>query len=118
MAGACASLRSPEPPVPNVGDSLLARRQLEETIAQLVQRERISALLVTHDLEEAISLSDCVYLLSQGPRARITREYQVPLPRPRDPVQARVHPAFAPLYERLWADLSREVDRVQQPEAA
>ena len=96
----------------------IVRARIIQDVAQLVQRERISALLVTHDLEEAISLSDCVYLLSQGPRARITREYQVPLPRPRDPVQARVHPAFAPLYERLWADLSREVDRVQQPEAA
>ncbi len=67
-------------------------------------------LLVTHDLEEAIILSDRVYLLSQGPRARITQQYQVPIPRPRDPVKARVHPAFAPLYEKLWNDLSHEVD--------
>jgi NitT/TauT family transport system ATP-binding protein len=83
-----------------------------------VQNECISALLVTHDLEEAIALSDCIYLLSQGPRAHITQEYKVPLPRPRDPVRARMHPAFAPLYEKLWNDLSREVDRVQRPEAA
>jgi NitT/TauT family transport system ATP-binding protein len=40
----------------------------------------------------------------------------VPIPRPRDPVLSRTHPAFAPLYERLWADLSREVD--QRAEAA
>lgn len=39
LTGACASLRSPEPPVPSAGDSLFARRQLEETIAQLEQRE-------------------------------------------------------------------------------
>ena len=75
-------------------------------------------LLVTHDLEEAISLSDRIYLLSQGPRAHITQDYPVPLPRPRDPVRARMHPAFAPLYEKLWNDLSHEVDRAQQPEAA
>ncbi len=68
-------------------------------------------LLVTHDLEEALALSDVVYLLSQGPRARITQSYPVPIPRPRDVVQARLHPAFAPLYERLWNDLSREVSR-------
>ena len=66
-------------------------------------------LLVTHDLEEALSLSDVVYLLSQGPRARITQEYNVPIPRPRDPVRSRLHPSFAPLYEKLWTDLSREV---------
>jgi NitT/TauT family transport system ATP-binding protein len=40
----------------------------------------------------------------------------VPIPRPRDPVHSRTDPAFAPLYERLWADLSREVD--QRAEAA
>jgi NitT/TauT family transport system ATP-binding protein len=50
-----------------------------------------------------------VYLLSQGPRARITQCYQVPIPRPRDVVRSRLHPAFAPLYDRLWQDLSREV---------
>ena len=75
-----------------------------------MERERISVLLVTHDLEEAISLSDRVYLLSQGPRARITQQYQVPIARPRDLVKARVHPAFGPLYEKLWNDLSHEVD--------
>ena len=80
-------------------------------VVALVERERISVLLVTHDLEEAISLSDEVYLLSQGPRARLTRDYPVPIPRPRDPVRARTHPAFAPLYEKIWNDLSREVDR-------
>ena len=80
------------------------------TSSRLVEREGISVLLVTHDLEEAISLSDEVYLLSQGPRAHITRHYPVPIPRPRDPVHSRTHPAFAPIYERLWADLSREVD--------
>jgi NitT/TauT family transport system ATP-binding protein len=82
----------------------------------LVERQRISVLLVTHDLEEALSLSDEVYLLSQGPHARITERYTVPIPRPRDPVRSRLDPAFAPLYERLWADLSREVD--QRAEAA
>lgn len=67
----------------------------------LVEQGGISALLVTHDLEEALSLSDDVYLLSQGPRARFTQHYHVPIPRPRDPVPSRTHPAFAPLYERL-----------------
>ena len=79
--------------------------------ARVVERERISVLLVTHDLEEALSLSDEVYLMSQGPRARITRHYTVPIPRPRDPIGSRMHPAFAAIYERLWADLSREVDQ-------
>ena len=90
-------------------DAIVGARVVRDVVA-LVEREGISVLLVTHDLEEALSLSDEVYLLSQGPRAHITQHYQVPIPRPRDPVLSRTHPAFAPLYERLWADLSREVD--------
>ena len=96
----------------------IVRARIIQDVAALVERERISVLLVTHDLEEAISLSDRVYLLSQGPRARITQQYQVPIPRPRDPVKARVHPAFAPLYEKLWNDLSHEVDFDRLAEAA
>jgi NitT/TauT family transport system ATP-binding protein len=98
-------------------DAIVRARIVKDVVA-LVERERISVLLVTHDLEEALSLSDSVYLLSQGPRARITQHYTVPIPRPRDPVHSRTHPAFAPLYEKLWRDLSHEVDREQPAEAA
>jgi NitT/TauT family transport system ATP-binding protein len=90
-------------------DAIVRARVVRDVVAQ-VEREKITVLLVTHDLEEAISLSDVVYLLSQGPRAHITEHYSVGIPRPRDPVHSRTHPAFAPLLERLWADLSREVD--------
>ena len=90
-------------------DAIVRARVVRDVVA-LVERGGISVILVTHDLEEALSLSDEVYLLSQGPRAHITQHYPVPIPRPRDPVHSRTHPAFAPLYERLWADLSREVD--------
>ncbi len=96
----------------------IVRARIVQDVATLVEQECISALLVTHDLEEAIGLSDYIYLLSQGPRARITQDYAVPLPRPRDPVRARTHAAFAPLYEKLWNDLSREVDRPPGAEAA
>jgi NitT/TauT family transport system ATP-binding protein len=90
-------------------DAIVRARIVKDVVA-LVERGRISVLLVTHDLEEALSLSDEVYLLSLGPRAHITEHYPVPIPRPRDPVHSRTHPAFAPLYERLWTNLSREVD--------
>ncbi len=90
-------------------DAIVRARVVRDVVA-LVERGGISVILVTHDLEEALSLSDEVYLLSQGPRAHITQHYPVPIPRPRDPVHSRTHPAFAPLYERLWADLSLEVD--------
>jgi len=90
-------------------DAIVRARVVRDVVA-LVEGGGISVLLVTHDLEEALTLSDDVYLLSQGPRARITKHYHVPIPRPRDPVHSRAHPDFAALYQRLWADLSDAVD--------
>ncbi len=89
-------------------DAIVRARVLKDVLA-LVECEGITVFMVTHDLGEALSVSDKVYLLSQGPRAHITQRYSVPIPRPRDPVHSRSHPAFARLYERLWADLSLEV---------
>jgi NitT/TauT family transport system ATP-binding protein len=96
----------------------IVRARIVQDLVELVEREKISVLLVTHDLEEAITLADVVYLLSQGPRARITQSYPVPIPRPRELLRARMHPAFAPLYERVWRDLSREVARAPKAVAA
>ena len=91
----------------------IVRARVVQDVAALVERERITVLLVTHDLEEAISLSDRIYLLSRGPRAHVTHEYRTALPRPRDPVRARTHEGFAPLYEKIWTDLSHEIDDIQ-----
>jgi NitT/TauT family transport system ATP-binding protein len=96
----------------------IVRARIIQDVAQLVERERISVLLVTHDLEEAISLSDRIYLLSQGPHAHLTHDYPVPIPRPRDPVRARTHAAFAPLFDKVWNDLSFEAGHDRHPEAA
>src|SRR5260370_24352323 len=96
----------------------IVRARITQEVAALVERERISVLLVTHDLAEAISLSDRIYLLSQGPRARVTRDYPIPQPRPRDPVASRMNATLAPLYETIWSDLSQEVDRAHPAEEA
>jgi len=87
----------------------IVRVRVSQDLVRLVDSQHISVLLVTHDLEEALALSDVVYLLSQGPRAHISAHYPVDIPRPRDVVQARTHASFAPLLARLWRDLSLEV---------
>jgi NitT/TauT family transport system ATP-binding protein len=88
----------------------IVRARVTQDVVNLVESEGIGVLLVTHDLEEAIALSDVVYLLSNGPRAHISQRYSIPIPRPRNLVKARSHPKFALLYERLWSDLSEVVD--------
>jgi NitT/TauT family transport system ATP-binding protein len=87
----------------------IVRARVTQDLVRLVELRGISVLLVTHDLEEALALSDVVYLLSQGPRARISGRYEVPLPRPRDVIKARTQPEFSPLLQRLWNDLAREI---------
>jgi NitT/TauT family transport system ATP-binding protein len=64
---------------------------------------------VTHDLEEAIALSDRVILFTAGPAARIKGVFPVDLPRPRKVVEARFMPGFVEIYERVWRDLRDEV---------
>lgn len=88
----------------------IVRHRVTEDLLRWVHREDISVLLVTHDLEEAITLSDRVHLLTQGPYARIHDVYDVPLPRPRDLVGARTHPMFGPLLRRIWDDLAAVSD--------
>lgn len=87
----------------------ITRAKLSQDLLRFVEARGMSVLLVTHDLEEALALSDIVYLLSRGPRARIAGQYPVPIPRPRDVIKARTHPDFGPLLERIWQNLSTEV---------
>lgn len=87
----------------------IVRMRVTQELVDWVERERISVVLVTHDLEEALSVSDRVHVLGQGPRARIRSTHEVPIPRPRKLVQARLHPRFGPLLDRLWQEMEDEV---------
>lgn len=90
----------------------IVRHRVTQDVLDLVEADRISVLLVTHDLEEALTLSDAVYLLSHGPRARVRHHYAVPFERPRDLIGVRARSDFGPLLARLWQDLAREVEPV------
>jgi len=73
----------------------LTRITLQELLLSIWQRTRITMLLVTHDLDEALYLSDRVFVMSGGP-GRLTEVLSVELPRPRDRrdpelVRRRVH---------------------------
>jgi NitT/TauT family transport system ATP-binding protein len=84
----------------------IVRTRITQELLNWVEREHLSVLLVTHDLEEALTVSDTIYLLSPGPRARVQTSYAVSIPRPRDIFATRRDPSFSPLLERLWNDMS------------
>jgi NitT/TauT family transport system ATP-binding protein len=84
----------------------IVRMRITQELLGWVEREHLTVLLVTHDLQEAISMSDVVYVLSQGPRATVRARHDVTIPRPRSVLQTRSDPLFAPMFERLWNELS------------
>lgn len=86
----------------------IVRTRITQELLGWVEREHMTVLLVTHDLEEAITLSDVVYVLSQGPRATIRARHDVSIPRPRDILATRENPEFARLLRTLWNELSDE----------
>jgi ABC-type nitrate/sulfonate/bicarbonate transport system ATPase subunit len=61
----------------------LTRTSMQRWLEQMWRHHRWTALLITHDVREAVFLSDRIYVLSARP-ARIVSEIKVPLPRPRD----------------------------------
>lgn len=65
-------------------------------------------IFVTHDLEEALAMSQRIVLLSAGP-GRIRADYEIDLPEPRDVREIRSTEAFREAYATVWDDLRKEV---------
>lgn len=72
----------------------LTRAAMQRWLEQMWRHHHWTALLITHDVREAVFLSDRIYVLSARP-ARVLREIRVPLPRPRDPTGAAAQQAGA-----------------------
>lgn len=90
------------------------RQIMESNLLDLWTGSGASVALVTHDLDEAISLADEVVLLSAGPRSRIVDRYRVDLDRPRDLLSIKTTPRFGELYSAIWRDLREEVIRTYE----
>jgi NitT/TauT family transport system ATP-binding protein len=85
------------------------RQIMGNLLLDLWSADRKAVLFVTHDLEEAIALSDRVVIMSAGPAARIIGEWRVPLPRPRDIAEVKLDAAFHKLHRDIWQVLKDEV---------
>ena len=85
------------------------RQIMGNLLLDLWQADRKAVLFVTHDLEEAIALSDRVVIMSAGPAAHIIGDWKVSLPRPRDIAEIKLDRAFHDLYAEIWSKLKEEV---------
>ena len=85
------------------------RQLMENELLELWSADRKSVVFITHDLEEAISLSDRVVVLAAGPATRPIGEYSIDLPRPRDVAEIRLTPRFVELHREIWHRMKDEV---------
>ncbi|NDL56437.1 ABC transporter ATP-binding protein [Phytoactinopolyspora mesophila] len=82
------------------------RADLEDLVLDLRDRYGITILFVTHDIDEAVYLSDRVVVLTPSP-TRVAEIVDIPLPRPRDQVETKEQPDFAHLRAYVWRSIKR-----------
>ena len=85
------------------------RQLMENEVLELWSSKKKAVLFITHDLDEALALSDRVLVMSAGPAARLIGEFAVDLSRPRDVAEIRTEPRFIALHKAIWAVLRGEV---------
>jgi nitrate ABC transporter ATP-binding subunit len=86
----------------------LTRMELQDVLVDLLARERQTVLMVTHDVDEALFLSDRVAMMTSGPAARLGGILTVPFPRPRNRHAVLEHPRYYELREELIGFLGSE----------
>ena len=85
------------------------RQLMENEVLELWGAKKKAVLFITHDLDEAIAMSDRVIVLSAGPATHPIGEFVIDLPRPRDVAEIRVNPRFIELHQQIWSVLRDEV---------
>jgi ABC-type nitrate/sulfonate/bicarbonate transport system ATPase subunit len=81
---------------------------IHQEVLRIVRQFEMTTVLVTHDLAEAISLSDQVAIFSARP-GRLVSLYEIPFGSDRDVLALRDKPEFLDLYGQLWHDLSEQI---------
>ena len=94
------------------------RQLMENEVLALWAAKKKAVLFITHDLDEAIAMSDRVVVLSAGPASRPIGEFKVDLERPRDVAEVRATPRFVELHQAIWGVLRDEVLKGYQQQLA
>ena len=93
----------------------LTRYELQQVLLQLWRRNKVTALMVTHDVDEALFLSDHVVCMTDGPAAEVGEILQVSFPRPRERKEVMEHPDYYRLREQLIEFLEVRAHRNAKP---
>lgn len=87
----------------------LTRGVMQSELLRIWESSRVTVLLVTHDVDEALLLADRVVVMSQGPQARVKAEVDVPFDRPRDQNEVLASEEYPKLRRELLDILAEEV---------
>src|SRR5437660_8639149 len=79
----------------------LTRFELQQVLIELWRKDKKTALMVTHDVDEALFLSDRIVMMTNGPEARVGDILEVHFPRPRNRKEVMEHPDYYKLREHL-----------------
>lgn len=90
------------------------RQIMENELLELWQESGKAVVFITHDLDEAIALSDEVVLLGAGPGSTVVGSYEISIPRPRDLLDIRDDPQFIELHREIWGRLKIEVSKTYE----
>jgi nitrate ABC transporter ATP-binding subunit len=89
----------------------LTRFELQQVLIELWSADQKTAFMVTHDVDEALFLSDRIAMMTSGPAARLGGIIDVPFGRPRDRTAVLEHPHYYPLREQLITFLEEHAHR-------
>ena len=84
----------------------LTRWDLQEVLMEVWTRTKLTAIVVTHDVDEAILLADRVVMMTNGPNAKVGKVLEIDLPRPRTRKALLEHPSYYELREQLLTFLA------------
>lgn len=85
------------------------RQLMENELLALWAAKKKAVLFITHDLDEAIAMSDRVVVLSAGPGSHPIGDFTIDMARPRDVAEVKMTPRFIELHQAIWSELREEV---------
>lgn len=79
----------------------LTRMELQEVLLEILRQDQVVTLMITHDVDEALFMSDRVVMMTNGPRARVGATFIMPFERPRVRGEALEHPEYYDYRSRM-----------------
>src|ERR1044071_4518206 len=89
----------------------LTRMELQQVLIELWRKDKKTALMVTHDVDEALFLSDRIVMMTNGPEAEVGDILEVRFPRPRERKEVMEHPDYYRLREHLITFLEEHAQK-------